>query len=71
MIEKLKMCVAGIIFGKNLCLKSVTDTFFSNMWSVIKRGMGWDMKESLVVNSWNRLAMPELGITYIWNSNFI
>ena len=28
MIEKLKMRVAGIIFGKNLCLKSVTDTFF-------------------------------------------
>ena len=40
MIEKLEMRVAGFIFGKNLCLKSITDTFFSNMWSVIKRGMG-------------------------------
>ena len=48
MIVKLKMCITGRILGK-ICLKTVRDTFFPNMWSAIKRRMGWDM---------NKLLMP-------------
>ena len=36
-------------FWWNLCLRTITDTFFPGIWSPIKRRMGWDM---------NKLLMP-------------
>ena len=35
----MKMHTAGKMFGK-ISLKAIRDTFFSNMWSVIRGGTG-------------------------------
>ena len=40
---KLKLCTTGKLFGK-ICLKAVK-ILFPSMWSAMKRGMGWGMKE--------------------------
>ena len=39
MIVLLKTYTASKTFGK-ICLKAIRDTFFSNMWSVIRGGKG-------------------------------
>ena len=43
MIMKLKMSTTGKKFDK-IYLKAIKD-IFSNMWSAVKGGMGWSMKE--------------------------
>ena len=42
MIVLLKIYTTGRIFVK-ICLKAIRDTFFSNMWSVIKGGRGTEV----------------------------
>ena len=39
MIVLLKIYTASKMFGK-ICQKAIGDTFFSNMWSVIRGGKG-------------------------------
>ena len=38
----------GQTFSWNLGLKTIRDTYLPNMWSVIKKGMLWDIKPWLM-----------------------
>ena len=59
---KLKLCTTGKLFGK-ICLKAVK-ILFSSMWSAMKRGMGWGMKE----RGWTQFFGGEWRSTEGWDS---
>ena len=58
MIVKIKMCTRGKIFGE-ICLKAI---FFSNIWSAVNGGIGWDLKErgrtQFLVGGFRALSIP-------------
>ena len=59
MIVLLKIYARSKIFGK-ICLKAIRDTFFSNMWSVIRggKGTGGDIQQTEKVQAFSLTEGP-------------